>query len=51
MALRISRWLDPTLEADLSGDMPHMYSPIVSGINALAIFDAKSDKVLGNLLI
>jgi hypothetical protein len=47
MALRISRWLDPTLEADLSGDMPHMYSPIVSGINALGVFDAKNDKVVG----
>ena len=49
MALRISKWLDPTLEADLSGDCPHMYSPLVSGINALAVF-GPNEKVGGKTI-
>ncbi|KAJ3370059.1 hypothetical protein HDU91_006614 [Kappamyces sp. JEL0680] len=47
VGLRICKWLDPTLEAELSGNEPHMYAPVVSGINALAVYNAARDQVVG----
>lgn len=40
IGIRICKWLDPALEANLSGNCPHIYSPIVSSMNALSIFKA-----------
>ncbi|KAJ3302220.1 hypothetical protein HDV03_005238 [Kappamyces sp. JEL0829] len=42
IALRICKWLDPALEAEVSGSNPHMYSPIVSSMNSLAIYPANN---------
>jgi hypothetical protein len=35
------------LEAKLSGTDPHMYAPLVSGINALAVYNSERDQVTG----
>ncbi len=38
IGIRICKWLDPALEAEVSGNDPHIYSPIVSSMNAMGIF-------------
>lgn len=39
IGIRVCKWLDPALEADLSGNCPHIYTPLISGMNALSIYD------------
>ncbi|KAH6598338.1 hypothetical protein BASA61_002893 [Batrachochytrium salamandrivorans] len=39
IAIRIAKWLDPSIEADLNCSEPYIYSPMVSSMNSLAIFN------------
>lgn len=39
LGLRICKWLDPALEAKLDGPEPHLYTPLVSAMKSLGIFD------------
>ncbi|EGF80535.1 hypothetical protein BATDEDRAFT_4893, partial [Batrachochytrium dendrobatidis JAM81] len=36
IAIRIAKWLDPSVEADLDCHEPYIYSPMVSSMNSLA---------------
>ncbi|KAL2919713.1 hypothetical protein HK105_200627 [Polyrhizophydium stewartii] len=38
VAIRIAKWLDPAIEADLDCPTPYIYSPIVSSMNSLAVY-------------
>lgn len=39
LGIKLAKWLDPALEVDLGGPAPHLFSPIVSSMNAMAIRD------------
>ncbi|KAJ8326225.1 hypothetical protein QVD99_007608 [Batrachochytrium dendrobatidis] len=39
IAIRIAKWLDPSVEADLDCHEPYIYSPMVSSMNSLAVFN------------
>ncbi|KAJ3033731.1 hypothetical protein HK097_004740, partial [Rhizophlyctis rosea] len=45
LAMKIAKWLDPALEADLQCEKPWLYSPFVSAMNALAVFDPSSPEI------
>ena len=48
VGLRICKWLDPALEAYVEGTSPHIYSPFISCMNSLAVFDMDApDLTLG----
>ncbi|KAJ3301652.1 hypothetical protein HDV03_000531, partial [Kappamyces sp. JEL0829] len=54
IAIRVGKWIDPALEADISGPNPHILSPIVSGMNSLAVFPADDkglDLTLGHSFV
>jgi hypothetical protein len=38
IAFRIAKWLDPSIDADAYSETPYMYSPLVSSMNCLAIY-------------
>ncbi|KAJ1568328.1 hypothetical protein HK405_002879 [Cladochytrium tenue] len=40
LALRIARWLDPSIEADLASQRPWINSPMLSAVNAYTVFRA-----------
>ncbi|KAJ3192105.1 hypothetical protein HK101_007055 [Irineochytrium annulatum] len=46
LAVKIAKWLDPALDADLSAEKPWIYSPFVSAMNALAIYKSGDPNVL-----
>lgn len=39
IGLKVAKWLDPALEADISCDKPYIFSPVVSAMNSLAVYD------------
>ncbi|KAJ3258290.1 hypothetical protein HK103_003771 [Boothiomyces macroporosus] len=45
IGLRIAKWLDPAIEADAFAQQPYIYSPIVSSMNALAIYDSNTTEL------
>ncbi|KAJ3402113.1 hypothetical protein HDV05_008739, partial [Chytridiales sp. JEL 0842] len=45
MAIRIAKWLDPALDADVTSNSPWVYSPFVSAMNALAIYPPDAPEV------
>ncbi|KAJ3300669.1 hypothetical protein HK104_008603 [Borealophlyctis nickersoniae] len=45
LALKIAKWLDPALDADLYCEKPWLYTPLVSAMNALAVFPPDAPEV------
>lgn len=48
IALKIAQWLDPALEADLSGESPRLLSPLLCAMNGLGVFPPNSPEVAGH---
>ncbi|TPX72720.1 hypothetical protein SpCBS45565_g00384 [Spizellomyces sp. 'palustris'] len=45
LALKIAKWLDPALDASLSGDKPWIFSPLLSAMNSLAVYKIDAPEV------
>ncbi|KAJ3037609.1 hypothetical protein HDV00_001497 [Rhizophlyctis rosea] len=45
LAIKIAKWLDPALDADLNCEKPWLYTPWVSAMNALAVFPPDSPEI------
>lgn len=39
VALKIAKWLEPSLEYDLDGSMPFMNAPMVSTMSVLGVYE------------
>jgi hypothetical protein len=44
-ALKIARWLDPSLTADIQGERPWIYSPFLCAMNALSVYTRDAPQV------
>jgi hypothetical protein len=40
LGLRIAKWLDPSLQCDLSCPKPFVFSPLISAMNSIAIYES-----------
>jgi len=47
VGLKIAKWLDPALEADLWCEKPWLYTPLVSAMNAMAVYEVDDPEVRG----
>lgn len=45
VAIKIAKWLDPAVNADVSAPKPYLYSPFLCAMNSLGVFDPESDEV------
>jgi hypothetical protein len=46
--VKIAKWLDPAVEADINGDNPKLLSPLLCAINSLGVFKPDSVEVAGH---
>ncbi len=44
IALRIAKWLEPSLQYDLNSDFPHMDAPMISTMSSLGIYSVADFK-------
>ncbi|KAJ3304751.1 hypothetical protein HDU76_005135 [Blyttiomyces sp. JEL0837] len=51
LAIKIAKWLDPALDADICCDKPWIFSPLISAMNALAIYHPDADEVHGGVTV
>jgi Protein of unknown function (DUF1769) len=40
--IKIAKWLDPSIEADVECSKPYIFSPLVSAMSSLSVYDANS---------
>ncbi|KAJ3226524.1 hypothetical protein HK099_004700 [Clydaea vesicula] len=57
VAIKIAKWLDPAVEADVYSNKPYIYSPLLCAMNSLGVFSPDSpeindtDQQTGKLLV
>jgi hypothetical protein len=45
VGIQIAKWLDPSIEADIKSKTPHMFSPLVTAMNSLAVYTLDSKRI------
>ncbi|KAI8916240.1 hypothetical protein EDD86DRAFT_198100 [Gorgonomyces haynaldii] len=46
VGIKIAKWLDPTIQADIDTPTPYMFSPFVTAMNALTAFTPDSPSIM-----
>jgi Protein of unknown function (DUF1769) len=45
VGIKIAKWLDPSIEADVDCAKPYIFAPLVSAMNSLAVYEPTADEI------